>query len=144
MVFRGEVITVPDVNPVGWSLESRCTVASSPTSTSFVQVTGVSAGFTATGTSDVYLVHVDVDVSLTPASSRNVVELRVDGVADPEQIVMGAIPGVASSRLPGHHTFRLSGLAAGAHTLTMWTRSDGAYTTTVQATNSGLIVHRIA
>lgn len=110
--------------------------AANPTSTANVSMTDLNMSFTVTGTDDVVWVDIDAVVGILTANGTNEIELLVDGVANTKLLVTRADNNIL--RVSGYKKWRLTGLAAGTHTIAFRTRSGAAATnTTVLATATG-------
>lgn len=112
-----------------------------PSSTANVTIPGLSVTVTSPGTGAAWMVNLDCDVLIGAAPGGNIVGLLVDGVEHPSLIVSA---GPASGRFAASKRYRITGLAAGDHVFTARTRSQGAYTTTVNQTHSTMTVERVA
>jgi hypothetical protein len=111
-----------------------------PNGTANSSLTGLSITVTSPGTSAVYAVEIDADVSFTGAQT-NLIELLVDGVAETPQLISGA--SASGQRIDGHKKWRVTGLAAGSRTFTAQTRNTGVGTAaTVRATHTLMTVER--
>jgi hypothetical protein len=116
--------------------------AVTPNGTANSTLTGLSISVTSPGTSAVYMVEIDADVTFV-GSQTNIIELLVDGVAETAQLISGAA--ATGYRIDGHKKWRITGLAAGSRTFTARTRNSAAGTNaTVNLTHTLMTVQRVA
>lgn len=112
-----------------------------PTSTTNVTIPGISATVTSPGTNAAWMIDLDCDVLIGASAGGNIVGLLIDG-AEHASLIVSA--GAAAARFAATKRYRITGLSAGSHTFTARTRSQGAYTTTVNQTHSTMTVERCA
>lgn len=113
-----------------------------PNGTTPSALTGLSIAVTSPGTSAVYMVTIDADVTFV-GSQTNLIELLVDGVAESAQLISGAA--ASGYRINGSKMWRITGLAAGSRTFTAQTKNSGAGTNaTVKQTHTLMTVQRVA
>ncbi len=125
---------------IGWTVEDapteNLTVTSTPT-----PLPGLGVTVQVPSPSAAYLVTASADAALGTGPGGLVIELLVNGTPWPGQIVIG---GPANLRVPASKTWRVTGLAEGAQTVSA--RASAAYGTTpmyVYATHTRLIVNRV-
>lgn len=105
-----------------------------PSGTGNVTIPGLSITFTVGATTENWAVDMSADVQMGgTAGIVNIVELLVDGAADPSTIVTGNI---ANVRATGQQGYLLTGLSVGSHTLTARTRNSAAGNAQVSAGNT--------
>lgn len=129
------------VSEVGLSEQAVCSGTAAPTSTANVTIGGLEIDVESPGTAAVWLVTLSPDVLIGGAPGGNIVGLLVDG-SEQSSLIVSA--GAANGRFAASKTYRITGLAAGAHTFTARTRSQGAYTTSVLVTHSVMTSLRTA
>lgn len=112
-----------------------------PTSTTNVTIPGISSTITSPGTSSAWMVEICADVLIGGTAGGNIVGLLIDG-AEHASLIVSA--GAAAGRFAATKRWRITGLSAGSHTFTARTRSQGAYTTTVNQTHTTMTVERCA
>lgn len=115
MTWNGTVVDPDD------SQQVACTSDATATSTSNVTISGLSATIAVAATDEVWIVHLEPDISLSGTNPFNIVELLVDGSAQAVQILSFASTG-NSPRNAASKTYRLTGLSAGSHTISARTR----------------------
>lgn len=115
------------------------------TTTTSVQLSGMSITITSTGTTDVFEAVAVADiVTITGAATACVCQLRVDGTlyADRSIIFVGPTTNI---RATASQRWKITGLAAGTHTVSLWAHrsgAGGAYR--INATHTSLSVKRVA
>jgi hypothetical protein len=124
---------------VGLTWQVACTSNSTATSTAAVTITGMSQAIVSPGTAAVYFVRIEPSWA-TAAGTSSIIELLVDGVAQPVQLLQNTA--VLDSLSPAK-TWRITGLAAGSHTFSAQVRNTAASTVaTVSATHSVMTIER--
>lgn len=134
------------VTAVGTSTEVAASADATVTSTTNATVAGLSISLTSTGTTNVWEVHLDPDVAVSGTNPVNFVELLVDGSPHPKQIITQS-PTIASGgmRVQPHKTYKITGLSAGPHSLTVQTRMQATSSTgIVRQSSSTMMATRIA
>jgi hypothetical protein len=112
----------------GSSDQKSLSTAANPTSTTNVDLNDLDMTATIRSTSDVLWIDVDAVVGILTANAQNIIELLVDGVADPKTMVTRSAD--ANHRSSGYKKWRYTGLTPGAHTIEFRTRSGAAATNT--------------
>lgn len=111
---------------VGEHLESVSSGDANPTSTTNVTIPGLSISLTSPGAAAVWEVVIDADVQINIGGTINIVELLVDGSA--MSVALTTRVATAVARIGGSKRWRITGLTAGAHTLSARTRNTAAST----------------
>lgn len=119
------------VQQIGKDYSAAATADITTTSTANSAITGLTFNIDVTSTADVWEVILAPDVSVSGTTPVNFVELLVDGVADAVYMVTAAATGAVAMRVQPMKVYRLTGLSAGSHTLSVRTRMQAASSTGV-------------
>lgn len=111
----------------------------SPTSTTNLTIP-CSVTIGSPGTSAAWSVWIDADVNIGTSGTVNVIELLVDGTVNATKALTTS--GAATTRIRGCMHFIITGLASGAHTLTLRTRNSAASTSASIGASTTLTVLR--
>lgn len=112
------------IDPLLATTQTVLTANAAPTSTANVAMPSLDQTITSPGVYAQFAVEMDADVTITNADSVNLIELLVDGVAQPTQLLSSGAG--AGTRISGHKKWVLTGLAQGDHALTFRTRNTTA------------------
>jgi hypothetical protein len=123
--------TLPNL---GHSDENILAAGVTPTSTTNIDMPDLTLTFDVGATTDVVWVALNASITITTAGTVNIVEMLLDGVADPAQLITRAPAG--PQILAGRQDWRLTGLSAGSHTVTFRTRNAAATTASVNGTHT--------
>lgn len=111
---------------LGHSDQKVLSADANPTSTTNVNMTSLNMTASVTSTSDVVWVEIDAEIVTAVANSLNTVELLIDGSANAVQL-RTRLQSI-NDRYSGHKKWRITGLAAGSHTIAFRTRNSAGST----------------
>lgn len=111
---------------LGNSDQKMLTANAVPTSTTNVTMPSLDMTFSVSGVSDVVWVRCHAAVTIGVANTINIIELLIDGVAQAAQLWTRA--NAVNNIITGAQEWRLTGLAAGSHTIAFRTRNTAAAT----------------
>jgi len=120
-----------------------CSTAQTYTSTTAVDVPGLTVTVTSPGTTASWLVMVTLDVNVTAAQTVSFIgQLLVDGTAQASQVI--AYHPTAFMRTTINQTYLVTGLAAGAHVMKVSGNLTGTGSYSIGNTHSTETVIRVA
>jgi hypothetical protein len=138
--FAGQRVWLVDVkrhatwNGSAWSIPQSYEVVATSTNvtgTSPIDIAGLSQVVVSSGTSDVFTVAVSAEMRLISASAASYLSLLVDSNAQPRQIAVG---GAAGTYFTAAKVWKITGLAAGNHTIKV--RGSNFATATCEVTTN--------